>query len=372
MANLINDSTIPVEDTINADYIISLSEIDGKSAAPIDLTMEAIKQIKLPKLVWQNMNSQPTKMKLTNSGHTVVLSGKWNCPRPHLSGGPLLNNYVFSQLHFHWGIDENEGSDHTIDGISYPMEMHVVFFKSTYLTQEAALKENDGVIILVYFFKVVSTTNSTLESIVNSLKLITEPKTSVKIEAMPLSYILHEFENDYLLYWGCIRAHNYSHPVLWIICRQAFGVSNKELEFFRELKDNRNFKIVRNFQDPQPLESRSVFHANPSTDNSQILLPELQVPRQHSIVVNYNYNNILDWQSDVNTKELDIETSSLINQIIYVDKLISNELTDLEKELKNNILNLLKLLKNNDNNLLKKTEHFKSTLDKDSTQATKS
>uniref|UniRef100_A0A1B6C4J9 Alpha-carbonic anhydrase domain-containing protein n=1 Tax=Clastoptera arizonana TaxID=38151 RepID=A0A1B6C4J9_9HEMI len=297
MANLINDSTIPVEDTINADYIISLSEIDGKSAAPIDLTMEAIKQIKLPKLVWQNMNSQPTKMKLTNSGHTVVLSGKWNCPRPHLSGGPLLNNYVFSQLHFHWGIDENEGSDHTIDGISYPMEMHVVFFKSTYLTQEAALKENDGVIILVYFFK---------------------------------------------------------------------------LEFFRELKDNRNFKIVRNFQDPQPLESRSVFHANPSTDNSQILLPELQVPRQHSIVVNYNYNNILDWQSDVNTKELDIETSSLINQIIYVDKLISNELTDLEKELKNNILNLLKLLKNNDNNLLKKTEHFKSTLDKDSTQATKS
>lgn len=36
----------------------------------------------------------------------------------------------------------------------HPIEMHVVHFKSCYLTQEAALREHDGVVILVYFFKV--------------------------------------------------------------------------------------------------------------------------------------------------------------------------------------------------------------------------
>lgn len=35
------------------------------------------------------------------------------------------------------------------------MEMHVVFYKTRYLTQEAALKQEDGVIIVVYLIKVL-------------------------------------------------------------------------------------------------------------------------------------------------------------------------------------------------------------------------
>lgn len=84
----------------------------------------------------------------------VILSAKWHQERPYLSGGPLLGNYVFSQLHFHWGSNDMEGSEHTIDGGQQPFEMHVVHFKSCYLTQEAALKEKDGIAVLAYFFKV--------------------------------------------------------------------------------------------------------------------------------------------------------------------------------------------------------------------------
>lgn len=48
-----------------------------------------------------------------------------------------------------------EGSEHTIDGAQQPLEMHAVFFKSCYLTQEAALKEKDGIVVLAYFFRVL-------------------------------------------------------------------------------------------------------------------------------------------------------------------------------------------------------------------------
>lgn len=85
---------------------------------------------------------------------TVIISAKWNQERPHISGGPLFSNYVFSQLHFHWGKNDMEGSEHRIDGSQQPLEMHVVLFKSCYLTQEAALKKKDGIVVLVYFFKV--------------------------------------------------------------------------------------------------------------------------------------------------------------------------------------------------------------------------
>lgn len=47
----------------------------------------------------------------------MILSGKWNGPRPFLRNGPLLGDYIFSQMHFHWGPLEEGGSEHTFDGI---------------------------------------------------------------------------------------------------------------------------------------------------------------------------------------------------------------------------------------------------------------
>lgn len=82
------------------------------------------------------------------------MSAKWHQERPYITRGPFLAYYVFSQLHFHWGRNDLEGSEHTIDGSQLPLEMHVVHFNSLYLTQEDALKEKDGVAVLVYFFKV--------------------------------------------------------------------------------------------------------------------------------------------------------------------------------------------------------------------------
>jgi hypothetical protein len=34
-----------------------------------------------------------------------------------LSGAGLGQSYIFSQMHFHWGEREDEGSEHTLEGI---------------------------------------------------------------------------------------------------------------------------------------------------------------------------------------------------------------------------------------------------------------
>lgn len=52
----------------------NLADKDGKFLSPIDLTMDILKPIKLPKLVWQNLSLNPTKMKLTNTGHTGMFN----------------------------------------------------------------------------------------------------------------------------------------------------------------------------------------------------------------------------------------------------------------------------------------------------------
>lgn len=80
--------------------------------------------------------------------------GQWKKGLPHLTGGPLRESYNFSQLHIHWGANDMAGSEHTIDGSHLSGEIHLIFYKSTYSTHESALKENDGIVIVVYMLNV--------------------------------------------------------------------------------------------------------------------------------------------------------------------------------------------------------------------------
>ena len=41
-----------------------------------------------------------------------------------LKGGPFGKaSYIMEQFHFHFGCDNNHGSEHTVDGTSYPSEV---------------------------------------------------------------------------------------------------------------------------------------------------------------------------------------------------------------------------------------------------------
>ena len=42
---------------------------------------------------------------------------------PGISGGPLENHYRLKQFHFHWGAVDTWGSEHTVDGRTYPAEV---------------------------------------------------------------------------------------------------------------------------------------------------------------------------------------------------------------------------------------------------------
>ena len=48
-----------------------------------------------------------------------------------LQGG-LNGSYEFAQAHLHWGSTDDVGSEHTINGKHYPMEMHLVFWNKQF------------------------------------------------------------------------------------------------------------------------------------------------------------------------------------------------------------------------------------------------
>jgi len=70
--------------------------------------------------------------------------------------GSATNNerYIFGQLHWHWGSRDDVGSEHTIDGLHGPMEMHLVHYNQKYGSFEDAVDKPDGLLVLGVLYKV--------------------------------------------------------------------------------------------------------------------------------------------------------------------------------------------------------------------------
>ena len=59
-----------------------------------------------------------------NTGHDVKIV--LDDPSPHIiniTGGPLSYKYRVTEISFHWGSIDTLGSEHTIDGQSFPAEV---------------------------------------------------------------------------------------------------------------------------------------------------------------------------------------------------------------------------------------------------------
>lgn len=85
----------------------------GKQQAPINLTTAAAKPQDLPNLVF---TYKPSKLSMTNNGHTVQETYDTGSTISRAGGAAL----TLAQFHFH------APSEHTADGVSYPMEVHLV------------------------------------------------------------------------------------------------------------------------------------------------------------------------------------------------------------------------------------------------------
>lgn len=87
----------------------------------------------------------------------MVLFGYWtNSSRPSLQGGPLETCYDFHSVTFRWGLSDDEGSEHSLDYVRYPLEIQVVHSKRGVESTQQAVDQRirDGLAIVSYFFQV--------------------------------------------------------------------------------------------------------------------------------------------------------------------------------------------------------------------------
>ena len=77
-----------------------------------------------------------------NTGHDVKIV--LDDPSPHIiniTGGPLSYKYRVSEISFHWGSIDTLGSEHTIDGQSFPAEVCRTWRVIVYNENEIRVRE---------------------------------------------------------------------------------------------------------------------------------------------------------------------------------------------------------------------------------------
>lgn len=287
----------------NVMLIKELVESEPYKRSPIDLNITKTKVLPLPQLCFCNYEIMPKKMKLTNSGTTAILSAKWLGERPYIRGGPLIGKYVFSQLHFHWGATAMDGSEHTVEGASKPLEMHAIHFKAKYEEHEKSLKHKDGIISLVYFFDMTSKDNPLLAKVVDKLISVQIYDTVTPLELFPLNELVYPFTLDYFVYAGDVEnnAQDCIYTVLWIISRDITLISINQLKKFRLLLDPYLRPIRRNYRDvittDHPfLDQCELFHVHPGNPLTNSTLSPVPLPCQDEFCE--DFENIEDTDSE--------------------------------------------------------------------------
>ncbi|XP_043115098.1 carbonic anhydrase 4b [Puntigrus tetrazona] len=197
---------------------------------------------------------------ITNNGHTVQV----NLPnRAAIGGANLGANYKAQQLHLHWGKNAGPGSEHTIDGEKYPMELHIVHVNEKYGSVEQAVDDPSGVAVLGFFYEESQSANKKYDGIINSLKNITHPGTNVTLSGVSLDMLIlpHDELDRYFRYQGSLTTPGCSEAVVWTIFEKTIPLSREQLAAFSELMFSDGTAMVNTFRPVQLRNGREVFYS---------------------------------------------------------------------------------------------------------------
>ncbi|MHB1179370.1 MAG: carbonic anhydrase [Daejeonella sp.] len=201
---------------------------NGNRESPIDILSSSGKQVNTHKI---EFHYHPFPESVTNLGHTVQVG----CD----SGNTVhFDNHVYDlkQFHFH------TPSEHLIDGVTYPMEMHMV----NVLKQ----KNNDTPVYLVVglLFK-EGKENPFLEKFLKDIPNKTGTTNHLPGKYIDISKLLSQAGAlNYYHYDGSLTTPPYSETVTWEVVKHIFEASPEQIEKLNSIEGNnaRHIQQVHN------------------------------------------------------------------------------------------------------------------------------
>ncbi|XP_070604097.1 carbonic anhydrase 2-like [Erythrolamprus reginae] len=232
---------------------------NGERQSPIAIQHKSSKfdpGLKSLKITYDGSAAQ----KIVNNGHSFNVVFDDSGDKCVLKGGPVEGIYKLKQFHIHWGSCEGQGSEHTVDGVKYDAELHLVHWNTKYGTFEEAVKHPDGLAVVGVFLKVGNPCPG-LQKVVDALGSIKHKEKEVNFTNFDPSGLLPA-SLDYWTYPGSLTTPPLLECVIWIVLKAPLSVSKEQINKIRCLCFNKENEpqcsMVDNWRPCQPLKTREV------------------------------------------------------------------------------------------------------------------
>lgn len=215
----------------------------GTQQSPVNIDSSAAGTAGFPTIEFYNYDVLPEEQTVTNDGHTLKVEFTSISETPYIAwGGNWFNprvQYNFALYHLHWGSDSNQGSEHTIDSASFPMELHLVHFNNEYDSLGAAVTESDGLAVLGIMFEISSNDNPALAPLLEAAADVqdynSDPTSITKPDMYALLSLLPSNTKSFYRYQGSLTTPTCNEAVLWTVFKEPIEVSESQMEEFRAL-----------------------------------------------------------------------------------------------------------------------------------------
>ncbi|XP_035467558.1 carbonic anhydrase [Scophthalmus maximus] len=227
----------------------------GKRQSPVDIVTSHVQtNPDLLNFNFTNFSSQHVIKTIKNDGHTVKCTLKEN--EVEVSGGGLNGTYSTIQFHFHWGDTlHHPGSEHTIDGHRYPVEMHIVSLKKG-LTVEQAVADSEGIAVLGFFIN--ATEDGDMSGPWNTLTsyLTNDTDTELTVNhAISIDDLIGTVSlTNFYRYMGSLTTPSCNEAVAWTVFHEPININKNLIQRFPAITGSTNV-----YRPTQALNGRQVF-----------------------------------------------------------------------------------------------------------------
>jgi len=232
----------------------------GFQQSPIDLTMAASSfdsALNLNKLKWGYDGKDAVAV--SNTGSSVAV--RYDGANSSLTGGPLVGEFQLAQFHFHWGVDDTCGSEHSLEQRCFPAEVHLVHYNTFYGSFAEAVDKPDGLCVLGAFIE-----HGAEHQGLKELLSLVRQGCSCKGQEVCLDGksvdpdTLLPGSTNYFTYRGSLTTPPCFESVQWINFLQPIEFSNEQLTVLRNLHFDvkGSAKMVNNYRPICPVLNRKV------------------------------------------------------------------------------------------------------------------
>ncbi|XP_011481549.1 carbonic anhydrase 4 isoform X2 [Oryzias latipes] len=198
-----------------------------------------------------------------NKGHSV-----------RLTGGALPGYYRAAQFHFHWGGKGRPGSEHTIDGERFPMELHIVHIKEPYSSLAEAQHDMAGIALLAFLFEETTDNHPHLDTVIAALGLVQNNGSTTVIPNFRLSDIIPPASDlhHYYRYVGSMTTPGCEHAVAWTVFHRTLSISSRQLDaIIKQCRFWTGLPMTDIYRPTQPLDGRIVYSTNSGTAPKSVI-----------------------------------------------------------------------------------------------------